>query len=291
MQQIQKMMKINNGIIAVNKDKSWTSFDVVNKIKHFVYPNKVGHLGTLDPMATGVLLVTIGKATKLFDIMQEKNKTYLAKFKFGYLTDTLDAEGEIVKTTNIIPSIEDIDNAIKQFIGYIDQVPPKYSAKNINGKRAYDLARINKEFTLPPKRVYIEDIEILSFIDNELTLKIKCGSGTYVRSLARDLGEKTNSLATMTELCRTDIDRFNIKDCCKVNDLTKENISEFILPIEKILNYNEITFDKDDTLHILNGMTVLTSINDGNYLLKDNGNVVAIVKVTNNHAKMSIFLG
>ena len=138
-----KMMN-NKGIIPINKPSGWTSFDVVNKIKHLlrqVYGKnmpKVGHLGTLDPMATGVLLVTIGSATKLFDLLQQKHKTYIAEFKFGEETDTLDSTGNILNQTINIPTLGDIESALPYFIGKISQLPPKYSAKSVNGKRAYD---------------------------------------------------------------------------------------------------------------------------------------------------------
>ena len=134
------------GILAINKPKNWTSFDVVNKIKHILKIRRVGHLGTLDPLATGVLLVTIGRATKLFDFFQEKIKTYSAKFEFGYETDSLDSDGKIVNETDIIPNLNQIKHVIGEFIGEIAQIPPKYSAKSVNGKRAYELARNNIDF-------------------------------------------------------------------------------------------------------------------------------------------------
>ena len=281
---------MNNGIIPVNKPQDWTSFDVVNKIKHLLKIKKVGHLGTLDPMATGVLLVTVNKATKLFDLMQEKKKTYIAKFEFGYSTDTLDATGKIEQQTDNLPSIEMLNSIKADFIGEIDQIPPKYSAKSINGKRAYVLARQNIEFEISAKKVKIYDIDFIEYKHNVLTLKIVCGSGTYIRSLCRDIAKKVNSLATMTGLVRTDVGNFNIKNCIDINKLTSDNIKEFIIKEDEVLNLPKLKLKKTEINKILNGQTLTINKESGLYLLKEENNTIAIVKIDNNKAKMSIFL-
>lgn len=283
-------MMINKGIIAVNKPKDWTSFDVVNKIKRLLKIKRVGHLGTLDPMATGVLLVTVGKATKLFDYFQNKNKTYLAKFEFGYETDTLDITGKITKKTDTLPSIDDIKKSINKFIGEIEQVPPKYSAKNINGKRAYQLARNNEEFELKPKLVKIDDIKIVDYSNNILTVIISCGSGTYIRSICRDLAEKLNSYATMIELVRTDVGRINLKNCVNIQELDESNIRNYIIKLDKMLDIPIFSNNSQTTSKLLNGQIIDTEYNDGLYKLNDSMDTIAIINVKNNRAKMSIFL-
>ena len=283
-------MMINKGIIAVNKPKDWTSFDVVNKIKHLLKIKRVGHLGTLDPMATGVLLVTVGKATKLFDYFQNKKKTYLAKFEFGYETDTLDITGKITKKTDTLPSIGDIKKLINKFIGEIEQVPPKYSAKNINGKRAYQLARNNEEFELKPKLVKIDDIKIVDYSNNILTVIISCGSGTYIRSICRDLAEKLNSYATMIELVRTDVGRINLKNCVNIQELDENNILKYIIKLDKVLDIPIFSNNSQTTSKLLNGQIIDTEYNDGLYKLNDSMDTIAIINVKNNRAKMSIFL-
>ncbi|MBO5955055.1 MAG: tRNA pseudouridine(55) synthase TruB, partial [Clostridia bacterium] len=217
----------NKGIIPINKPEGWTSFDVVNKLKYKLKPLKVGHLGTLDPMATGVLLVTIGKATKLFDLMQEKKKTYVATFEFGYLTDTLDKTGQILQKTDQIPTIDAILQVLPKFIGKISQIPPKYSAKSINGKRAYEMARQNIDFELKPKEVEIFDVKLLSYVNGSLTLEITCGSGTYIRSIGRDIASELKTLATMTHLIRTKVGSFSVDNCLDIQNI--ENIVETIL--------------------------------------------------------------
>lgn len=283
-------MMINKGLIAVNKPRDWTSFDVVNKIKHLLKIKRVGHLGTLDPMATGVLLVTVGKATKLFDYFQNKKKTYLAKFEFGYETDTLDITGKITKKTDTLPSIDDIKKSINKFIGEIEQVPPKYSAKNINGKRAYQLARNNEEFELKPKLVKIDDIKIVDYSNNILTVIISCGSGTYIRSICRDLAEKLNSYATMIELVRTDVGRINLKNCVNIQELDENNILKYIIKLDKMLDIPIFSNNSQTTSKLLNGQIIDTEYNDGLYKLNDSMDTIAIINVKNNRAKMSIFL-
>lgn len=283
------MMK-NKGIVAINKPLNWTSFDVVNKIKHMVYPQKVGHLGTLDPMATGVLLVTIGKATKLFDLMQEKTKTYVAEFEFGYETDTLDSTGKVINQKEI----KNIDKsnlvkAIQTQIGEIEQIPPKYSAKSINGKRAYDLARKDVEFELKPKKVSVYQIDLISFDGIKCKLKIQCGTGTYIRAIGRDIAKELNNFATMTSLVRTNVGKYSVESCQNIKDLSVENIK--IYDVNEVLNYPIMRLDRLELTKILNGQIIETKKNNGNYVLNDGDNTLAIVKVDKNFAKMSIFLG
>ena len=280
----------NKGIIPINKPKGWTSFDVVNKIKHIVKPLKVGHLGTLDPMATGVLLVTVGKATKLFDIMQEKQKTYVAEFKFGYVTDSLDATGEVVNTSNNIPTKQQIEDVLFNFVGKISQVPPKYSAKSVNGVRAYDLARNNQEFELKPKMIDIYNIELLSYDNNCLKLEICCGSGTYIRAIGRDIAEKLNSLATMTSLVRTKISNFSVEDCFEIENINKDNIFENLMPIQNFLSLPKLSLTDEETFKLVNGQIININQKDGEYLVINNKNEIAIARIIQNKAKMSIFL-
>lgn len=283
------MMK-NKGIIAINKSENWTSFDVVNKIKHILHIRQVGHLGTLDPMATGVLLVTVGKATKLFDLMQEKVKVYDAEFEFGYSTDTLDSTGKVIDRTTKIPTIDEIQDNLHKFIGKIEQIPPKYSAKNVNGARAYDLARSGVEFELKPKQVEIFKIELISYYANILKLEITCGSGTYIRAIGRDIAQELNSLATMTRLVRTKVGDVSLENCQKIDEFSSENIDSYIKPISEILNLPTIEFDDIQTKKILNGQTLIIEKEDGIYQLKDEIDTIAIVRVEKNKAKMSLFM-
>ena len=280
------------GILPVNKPQGWTSFDVVNKIKHIIYQKglKIGHLGTLDPMATGVLLVTVGKATKLFDLMQQKSKTYLATFEFGYETDTLDATGTKVSESLNLPTRQQIEEILPSFIGQIEQMPPKYSAKSINGKRAYDLARANQQFDLKPCKVNIYDLDIIDFSKNCLTLKVVCGSGTYIRAIGRDIAEKLKTYATMTSLIRTDIDNFNIKNCVDIQSINEQNIAENMFKIKNVLSQPVLKLGQTETGKILNGQSVKIEKDDGLYQLIGENDTIALVQIKDFNAKMSIFL-
>ena len=280
----------NKGIIPINKPESWTSFDVVNKIKYAVKPLKVGHLGTLDPMATGVLLVTIGKATKLFDLMQEKEKTYVATFKFGFETDTLDATGEIINKCDVLPTKQQIVDILPKFIGKISQIPPKYSAKSVNGRRAYDMARKGVEFELKPKIVDINNIVLLDFTNNELKLEITCGSGTYIRAIGRDIAKELNTFATMTSLVRTKVGSFSLDKCKNIKEIT-ENIDENIVPIKEILNYPILNLDEISKNRLLNGQKLEINAENGLYQIIDNFDTLALIKINENLAKMYVFLG
>ncbi|HJD06141.1 MAG TPA: tRNA pseudouridine(55) synthase TruB [Candidatus Onthoplasma faecipullorum] len=281
----------NKGVIVINKPTDWTSFDVVNKIKRLIGLSRVGHLGTLDPMATGVLLVTIGKATKLFDIMQEKKKTYVATFHFGEETNTLDSTGKITNSNNKIVTRKEIEAILNTFVGEISQIPPKYSAKSVNGVRAYMLARKNEDFVLPAKVVKIYELKIIDFNDNILTLEITCGSGTYIRALGRDIAYKLNTYATMISLVRTKVGKFDLNQSIDIKSLTKDNIENYILPIDSVLDYNKIELSDINTKKILNGQTIKTDLQDGTYKLNNELDTIALIQVHNSNAKMSLFLG
>ena len=247
-------------------------------------------MGTLDPIATGVLLVTIGKATKLFDIMQQKTKTYLATFEFGFETDTLDSTGEQTNQSDVLPTKEQIEAVLPKFVGKIQQIPPKYSAKSVNGKRAYDLAREHKDFELKPCKVEIKSLKMIDYFNNVLTLQIVCGSGTYIRALGRDIAYSLGSFATMTSLVRTNIDEFSIEKCKEIGQIDSQNVLQNIVKIKAVLNLPEINFDEKQTAKILNGQTLNVNKNNGLYLLNDVIDTIAIVEIYDFKAKMSIFL-
>lgn len=275
------------GILLVNKRQGWTSFDAVNFCKRVFNTREVGHLGTLDPMATGVLAVTIGSANKLFDMFLNKTKTYIAEFTFGYSTDTLDAEGEIQDRCEVIPSLEQIESVLPVFTGEIEQIPPRYSAKKIGGKKAYDLAREGKDFELKPSKVTIHNLKIISYNNGILKLEIECGSGTYIRSLGRDIALKLNTLATMTSLVRTRLGAWNIDDCIDVKNNTNEYIKSQILPIDSVFNLFNTLDDVGIVGRLLNGQTVIADIDDGDYKLYKDNNFIAIATAKNKHIKMT----
>ena len=191
-----------NGFFNINKPKGMTSSQVVGKVKYLLGKKaKVGHMGTLDPLASGVLPIAVGRATRLFDFLLQKKKTYIATFQFGIHTDTLDSTGTTLDTSNVIPTIDQITSVLPQFLGVNQQIPPAYSAKSINGKRAYDLARQGQEVELKPCTIQIFDIQVQRQLAHDtFQFLITCSAGTYIRSIARDLGTALGTFATMTEL-------------------------------------------------------------------------------------------
>ncbi len=218
---------INGEILYFNKPLNWTSFDVVNRVRRILCRTlnqkklKVGHAGTLDPLATGVMVLCTGKATKRIEELQYGIKEYIATLQLGATTPSFDLEHPIDKTypTEHITR-ERVDNTIKRFIGEIWQVPPVYSAVKIDGKRAFDYARKGQEVEIKPKLLVIDEIEVLDFNDKDmqLTIRVVCSKGTYIRALARDIGEALLSGAHLTALQRTRVGDIRLSDCMEVED-------------------------------------------------------------------------
>ncbi len=223
-------------------------------------------MGTLDPMASGVLPVAIGKAARLFDYFLDKKKKYVATFRFGIDSDTLDTTGNILKDGGKVPSEEEIKSKLCGFQGEILQIPPKYSAKNICGKRGYELARAGVEFELPPKKVKIYSFKLLRAVNaEEFEFEIECGGGTYIRSLARDLGALLGTCAIMSALTRTESGIFSIKEAVSTDNLTVENIKNFIIPTQTVLPFEEIYPKGEDARKLFNGLAIKSGLNDGIY--------------------------
>lgn len=261
------------GVLNINKPRGVTSSQVVVKVKKILNTKKVGHMGTLDPLASGVLPICVGKATRLFDYFLKKQKTYIAHFQFGKETTTLDLEGEVVKTSNNIPNLEEVKNAIKNFIGKISQIPPNYSSKKIDGRKAYNLARKGQDVELKPCEVTIFEYQLLKQIDNAtFEFLITCSAGTYIRALARDLGYALNSCATMTSLLRTKTGAFSLEDAVNIENITREELEKKLIPIEAVLaDFEKITLLKSDFQRLLNGLPLkLNSENFCNKTLMQN---------------------
>lgn len=226
------------GVLNLHKPPGMTSRDVVNHVQRIVRPNKVGHAGTLDPMATGVLLVCVGPATRLVSLLQQAPKTYEADFRLGECSDTDDSTGavEVVNGVNPVPR-ERVEQALKTFVGVIQQTPPAYSAVKVGGKRAYAMARAGDDVTLQPRPVRIDSIDITEFVWPTLTLKIRCGSGTYIRSIARDLGEQLECGGLMSRLVRTAIGEFQLPDATRLDDLTEVTLADALLPAVRVVQH------------------------------------------------------
>lgn len=248
------------GIVCVNKPLGWTSFDVVKKIKRIYNTTKVGHLGTLDPQAEGVLPIAIGRATKLFDYYLKKSKSYIAEFEFGRETDTLDSEGEVVAFSQVIPSIEEINQVLPTFLGEIMQTPPKYSAVKINGRRAYDLARKDIDFEIQPKPVVIEKLVCTKQVSpSTFEFVIDCSAGTYIRSLARDIARALNTVATMTKLVRVRSGSFELRNSKTIEEI-EQNPLDALTPLEEVLkSLPRIRLDIKTLPRLVNGVKIKTT--------------------------------
>lgn len=209
-----------NGIINVYKQKGYTSFDVVAIMRGIIGQKKIGHTGTLDPDAEGVLPVCAGNATKLCDMLTDKSKEYVATFVLGKKTDTLDITGKVLEERKPRVSIEDLKASIDSFVGGYEQLPPMYSAKKINGKKLYELARDGKEVERKPVFVEIIGIETMDISYPYVTIKVSCSKGTYIRSLCEDIGAKCGELACMTSLKRTRVGNFTIDKALTLDEIT-----------------------------------------------------------------------
>lgn len=225
------------GILIVDKPKGITSYRVVDKIKSKFNPGKVGHTGTLDPQATGVLVLCIGKACKVVRFLMAREKEYAGKMILGITTDTHDLSGKVVreeKDIKITP--EEVKVALAQFRGEISQVPPMVSALHYRGKRLYQLAREGKEVPRKPRKVFIREVEILECRIPEVSFRVVCSSGTYIRSLVRDVGERLGCGATLAELRRLRSGNFRIEDALPLEEILKrENLEEMLIPLPQAL--------------------------------------------------------
>ena len=273
-----------NGFISLIKPVGISSAQAVSKVKHLLkLPKnvKIGHMGTLDPQASGVLLIALGNATRSFNLLLNKHKTYIAEFTFGYETDTLDSEGSIIAESQKIPSLEEISAVLPQFLGKIKQLPPMYSAKNVNGARAYDLARQGKVVTLRACDVEIYKYTLLkSKGEATFEFEIECSSGTYIRSLCRDLANALDTKATMTALCRTKFGVFDIENSTTFETLTEADI----IPIpQAFLELNRLDLTDEEFRYFSNGRKLALNQPLGLYLTYFGGDFLGICEVNQEH--------
>ena len=251
-----------NGIVLVNKPQNITSHDVVVKIRKILDKKKVGHYGTLDPLATGLILIAVGKTTRLFPFFSKADKVYKGRIKLGFSTDTYDSEGKPSSSeTKKYPGKDNLVQAMKKLEGGIQQVPPPYSAKKYKGKPLYVLARGGKEFELRPNQVFIHYFRLINYNPPFIDCEIKCSSGTYVRSLAHDLGQSLGCGAHLYELLRTQVGSFHLKESFsieKISQLVQEGKTEkFLVPLEGLLpEFPKIILQERGSALIKNGNMV-----------------------------------
>lgn len=278
-----------NGIINIYKEPGYTSFDVVAKLRGILKQKKIGHTGTLDPMATGVLVVCLGQATKLVDLLTQGTKQYKATMKLGLSTDTEDITGKVLQTGEIDVSEIDIEKNIKEFVGKYNQIPPMYSAIKKDGKKLYEYARNGIDVEREARPVEIFSIENLSYDLPYVSFDVHCSKGTYIRSLCRDIGEKLGCYATLAALERKEVHGFMLEDAYKLDEVglmaSNGTIMDAILPIDAILGqYSKATIKPDKLKYLQNG----NKLSDYNFIF-DSVDKTPIIRVYNENEIMALY--
>ena len=274
-----------DGILLINKETGITSSDVVVKLRKILNTNKIGHTGTLDPLAEGLLIVTIGKATKISSILTSKYKEYIATMKLGLKTDTYDIAGKVLEE-NSIPNNLDIEKTIMSYRKTYLQEVPIYSSVKIKGKKLYEYARSGEKVTLPKKEVEIKDIEVLNIEDDLVTFKCLVSKGTYIRSLINDIGNTLGIGATMTKLIRTKIDKFSLDNSYSLKDIENNNYK--LISIEESLDYPKVIVNKEVEEKISHGVKLDNTYNvkDKVIFLNENNKLLGIYELDNKKLKV-----
>ncbi len=287
-----------DGILIVNKEKGYTSHDVVGKLRKILGIKQIGHTGTLDPNATGVLPILIGKATKASQYLIEHDKRYIATLKLGERTNTLDGEGEIVEKQTIEESLLDknkIDAVLQTFLGKQEQIPPMYSAIKIKGKKLYEYAKQGKEIKREPRSIEIYEI-LLKKVNKEkkeIIFEVHCSKGTYIRVLCEDIAKKIGTIGYMEELERTEVTPFTIKQALTLQQIEqqKENIKKYLISIEKIFEQKrKIQLDEKKQILFLNGTQLTFPLDNDIYRIYSKEKFIGIGKIENHLLKRDIIL-
>lgn len=267
-----------DGIIVVNKPKGITSRDVVNKVCKLLNTKKVGHTGTLDPIATGVLVLCVGKATKLVEVLTSNDKEYVATVKLGILTDTLDTDGTIVEKKHVNLDRDELENVLNSFIGTYNQEVPIYSAVKINGKKLYEYAREKKEVTIPKRMVEIKKIKLIEFGNNYYKFNVTVSKGTYIRSLIKDINDKLGVIGVMSDLVRTKQGKFSINNSYTLENMENNNYN--VLTITDVLkDENCVIISKTLFEKVKNGALINNEYNTSMVTFIYNDSVIAIYKI------------
>lgn len=279
------------GIINVNKPSGITSFDVVRKLRRILHERKIGHTGTLDPLAQGVLVICIGKATKMVQDIEGYEKTYTAGFELGYRTDTYDTEGQVIEKREVNDiTLDKLQEVLKNFIGEIEQIPPMYSALKVDGKKLYELARQGIEIERKARLIEIKSIDIIEFDGVKGKIRCDVSKGTYIRSLIDDIGKALGTLATMTSLVREKVGSLSIKNSYTLEEIEAMSFEEkldFLCSVEDFFEYPKITLGGEKNMVLfLNGNTVRFTAADGRYRIYDDaGKFLGLCNVSNNLLK------
>ncbi len=273
-----------NGIIIINKPTGYTSRDIVNIISKKLKTKKVGHTGTLDPLASGVLVITVGRYTKLGEMLTSLDKEYISEIKLGINTDTLDITGNILEKKDFNVTKENIEKVFKKFIGKYKMEVPKYSAIKINGKKLYEYARNNEDIALPIKTVEVKDLELIDYQDDIIKFRTKVEKGTYIRSLIRDICKELNTIGTMNSLIRTKQGSFSLENAQELED------DYNLLKITDVLNVKTYNLNDAEYQKVINGNSLVLKSNEELLLLLYNNDEIAIYNKDNNKFNCNVML-
>lgn len=281
-----KSQENKTGIILVNKPRGLSSFTVVNIVRKVLGAKKAGHLGTLDVAGEGLLPVALDKATCLFDYYLTKDKIYKTVFEFGWTTDTIDLEGEETNRNDKILSKEELLKVIPSLEGKYPQMPPQYSAKKINGQKAYDIARAGGQVDLKPKEIEVYSIKLLKEIKtNIFELEIHCSSGTYIRSIVRDMAEKLSTYGVMQSILRTKCGNFKLEDAYTLEEIKSGKFE--IIKLDTLFNFPKLNFNEKETSKLLNGVWLECNHQDGEYRAYNNQTFLGVLQCKDKKLKFS----
>ncbi|MDO4815318.1 MAG: tRNA pseudouridine(55) synthase TruB [Bacillota bacterium] len=254
-----------NGIILVDKPQGWTSHDVVGKLRGILHERRIGHSGTLDPMATGLLVVFVGRATRGVEFAEAHSKEYIAGLRLGVATDTQDITGNVLHETSQNVTENELKSVINGFLGDIQQIPPMYSAIKVGGKKLYELARKGECVERKPRNVNISKLELVGREENDFILDVGCSKGTYIRALCNDIGEKLGCSGCMSSLRRVKAGQFSISDAHTIEEIA-EDPEKYILPVDSLFSeYETITANSETEKKLKNGNAVKCTAADGKY--------------------------
>ena len=270
-----------NGIILVDKLADWTSHDVVAKLRGILHERRVGHSGTLDPMATGLLTVFVGRATRAVQFAETHNKRYVASLRCGYSTDTQDTSGRVTAQTGISPTEAELTDVLPEFTGEISQIPPMYSAIKVSGKKLYELARKGETVERKPRTVNISELSLVGHDEDDFVLSVSCSKGTYIRTLCNDIGERLGCLACMSALRRTNAGPFDVRDAHTLSEIS-EGPERYIIPVDSLFSeHPAIELSAAQTAKLKCGNILNVSAKNGTYrVYGENGDFLALANVS-----------
>ena len=270
-----------NGIILIDKPQGWTSHDVVGKLRGILHERRIGHSGTLDPLATGLLVVFIGRATRAVEFAEADRKEYIAGLRLGMSTDTQDITGRIISKETDIPDEPEVRIAIERFRGELEQIPPMYSAVKIGGKKLYELARKGETVERKPRTVNISELSLVGHDGDDFVLSVSCSKGTYIRTLCNDIGERLGCLACMSALRRTNAGPFDVRDAHTLSEIA-EDPERYIIPVDSLFSeHPAIELCAAQTAKLKCGNILNVSAKNGTYrVYGENGDFLALANVS-----------